>query len=77
MFNIRDLSVLAYANGFTLWHYKAGPLHLGRVSASNFFNAASDQMKAGDMVVISARFGARVLVVAAVNWGYVVMAPLS
>ena len=23
-FAIRNLSVLAYANGFTLWHYKAG-----------------------------------------------------
>ena len=23
-FTIRNLSVLAYANGFTLWHYKAG-----------------------------------------------------
>jgi hypothetical protein len=31
-FAIRNLSVLAYANGFTLWHYKSGkklssPLH--------------------------------------------------
>ena len=24
VFAIRNLSVLAYANGFTLWHYKAG-----------------------------------------------------
>ena len=23
-FTLRNLSVLAYANGFTLWHYKAG-----------------------------------------------------
>jgi hypothetical protein len=23
-FSLRNLSVLAYANGFTLWHYKAG-----------------------------------------------------
>ena len=31
-FAIRNLSVLAYANGFTLWHYKAGrdPLEVRR-----------------------------------------------
>ncbi len=29
-FTIRDLSVLAYANGFTLWHYKTGNDFLGR-----------------------------------------------
>lgn len=23
-FSVSNLSVLAYANGFTLWHYKAG-----------------------------------------------------
>ena len=30
-FAIRNLSVLAYANGFTLWHYKAGKDRLGQV----------------------------------------------
>jgi len=30
-FAIRNLSVLAYANGFTLWHYKAGRDRLDRV----------------------------------------------
>ena len=29
-FAIRNLSVLAYANGFTLWHYKAGNDRLER-----------------------------------------------
>ncbi len=30
-FAIRNLSVLAYANGFTLWHYKAGKVRLHQV----------------------------------------------
>jgi len=30
-FAIRNLSVLAYANGFTLWHYKAGKDRLPQV----------------------------------------------
>ena len=36
-FAIRNLSVLAYANGFTLWHYKSGSdrLQTGRVRATS------------------------------------------
>ena len=36
-FAIRNLSVLAYANGFTLWHYKAGGDRLSHVEALDFF----------------------------------------
>lgn len=32
-FSVRNLSVLAYANGFTLWHYKAGSTALETTSA--------------------------------------------
>lgn len=63
-FAIRNLSVLAYANGFTLWHYKAGPARLGQVGAPGFFADAADMLAAGDMVMISAADGARVLAVA-------------
>ena len=31
-FAIRNLSVLAYANGFTLWHYKSGKDSLDAIS---------------------------------------------
>jgi hypothetical protein len=34
-FAIRNLSVLAYANGFTLWHYKAGKVRLHQVEKPN------------------------------------------
>ena len=63
-FAIRDLSVLAYANGFTLWHYKAGKARLEEVGARNFFAGAADMLAAGDMVMVSAADGARVLCVA-------------
>ena len=36
-FAIRNLSVLAYANGFTLWHYRAGKDPLTEVQATDFF----------------------------------------
>jgi hypothetical protein len=63
-FAIRDLSVLAYAQGFTLWHYKAGAATLAEASATGFFDAASDMLAVGDMVMISARDGGRILCVA-------------
>ena len=63
-FAIRNLSVLAYANGFTLWHYKAGSARLGEVGMPGFFADAADMLAAGDMVMISAADGARVLAVA-------------
>ena len=53
-FTIRDLSVLAYANGFTLWHYKAGMDSLADVACDDYFADASDMMAAGDMILISA-----------------------
>ncbi len=45
-FAIRNLSVLAYANGLTLWHYKAGKDGLDQVEIVNFFADASDRRTA-------------------------------
>ena len=63
-FTLRNLSVLAYANGFTLWHYKAGDASLGVVSAPGFFTAAEDMLATGDMLMVSAADGAGMLCVA-------------
>ncbi len=41
-FAIRNLSVLAYAQGFTLWHYKGGAATLEQAGAHGFFDDASD-----------------------------------
>ena len=60
-FAIRNLSVLAYANGFTLWHYKAGSDAQKDVGATGFFAPAGDMLTAGDMVMVSARDGGRVV----------------
>lgn len=76
-FAIRNLSVLAYANGFTLWHYKAGTDRLAAVCARDFFADAADMLTAGDMLMISAADGARVVAVAPVEDGLVVTGPLT
>jgi hypothetical protein len=55
---------LAYANGFTLWHYKAGPDPLEEVGGQGFFADAADMLTAGDMIMISAQNGGRLAAVA-------------
>ncbi len=64
-FAIRNLSVLAYANGFTLWHYKAGVDRLDQVEAKDFFADAADMLAAGDMMMVSAADGGGLLCLAA------------
>jgi hypothetical protein len=76
-FAIRDLSVLAYANGFTLWHYKAGDETQADVAGNDFFADASDMMAGGDMVMVSGSNGCRILCIAHADAGAVRSAPLS
>jgi hypothetical protein len=62
-FSLRSLSVLAYANGFTLWHYKlaAGPVE--PVQETGYFADAADLIAAGDMVLVSGPEAGRLLTV--------------
>jgi hypothetical protein len=46
----RDLSVIAYANGFTLWHYTTADT-AAEVATAGYFNDASDMLRVGDMVL--------------------------
>jgi hypothetical protein len=75
-FAIRNLSVLAYANGFTLWHYKAGRDRLSQVEKLDFFADAADMLAEGDMMMITAMDGGRILSVASGTGGEVATAPL-
>ena len=52
----KDLSVLAYANGFTLWHY-ATPDAAAAVDTAGYFNAASDMLRTGDMILANTATG--------------------
>lgn len=75
-FAIRNLSVLAYAQGFTLWHYKAPAARLETLATPGFFDNACDLLVAGDMVMMSASDGGRVAFVSEAK-GRVALAPLS
>lgn len=55
-FAARNLSVLSYANGFTLWHYTATDNNTV-VTTANYFNAASDMLRKGDLIVANVDTG--------------------
>lgn len=50
--NSKNLSVLAYANGFTLWHYKTADAKT-TVSTSGYFNDVANIFNVGDLIVAS------------------------
>jgi hypothetical protein len=75
-FAIRNLSVLSYAQGFTLWHYRAGAARLDDVANPGFFDDAADMLAVGDMMMVSGADGGRILCVAT-SGQRVQTAPLS
>jgi hypothetical protein len=47
-YNSSDLSVLAYANNFTLWHYTTID---SAVTGAGYFNKAADMLRVNDLVI--------------------------
>lgn len=45
---LSELSVLAYANNFTMWHYKTED---ASVTTSNYFDNAADMINENDLIV--------------------------
>lgn len=46
----KNLSVLAYANGFTLWHYTTTDTAAVADNAG-YFNGAAEMVRVGDMIL--------------------------
>jgi len=47
----KNLSVLAYANGFTLWHYRTEDSR-ATVATPGYLNAARNMLRFGDVIMI-------------------------
>ena len=47
-FSASDLSVLAYANNFTLWHYTTTD---DAVTGAGYFNKAADMLGVNDLII--------------------------
>ena len=59
-FVARELSILAYANGFTLWHYRTADAatallerETGDPDYVGYFAPACDLLRRGDLVLVS------------------------
>ena len=59
---IRNFSVIGYANGFTLWNYKAGD-NIDGVTNDGFFDSTKHMVVPGDMILVSSRTGGTIRVV--------------
>lgn len=46
----KNLSILAYANGFTLWHYTTTDTAT-KVDTAGYFNGAAESLRRGDMIL--------------------------
>ena len=47
-FTARELNVLAYANGFTLWHYRTSADDL---LTPGYFDSAQELLREGDQII--------------------------
>ena len=47
-FASKDLSVLAYSNNFTLWHYTTAD---DAVTGTGYFNNATDMLRVNDLII--------------------------
>ena len=72
-YQFKDLSVLAYANGFTLWHYTTA--EATEALTQGHFDPAADMLRPGDIILANTAMGAgmppraALLLVAAVDGG--------
>ena len=75
---LSELSVLAYANNFTLWHYKTTD---AAVTGAGYFNNASDMMRANDLIIANVNTGGtpstKFYVVTAISGGVATIALYS
>lgn len=72
----RNLSVLAYANGFTMWHY-ASPDPAREVAGFGYFDPGADLLRPGDVLFVGATDATAVYAVASCDGDRVRLAPLS
>ena len=79
-YNPRDLSVVGYANGFTLWHFRSRD-PAAELLTRRYFDGGGKLSRAGDFILVtlegpSVQRGG-VLAVESVEGGSVAVAPLA
>jgi hypothetical protein len=72
----RNLSILAYANGFTLWHYRTRET-LATVLSADYFAAGYEMFRHGDFVLVNAEDQGATLMIESRAAGAVSAVPLN
>ena len=79
-YNPHNLSVLAFANGFTLWHYTTADT-ADTTDTTGYFNGGADMLRVGDMILANVNTagtpGAGILLVNSNSGGVVDVANLT
>ena len=52
MLNSKNLSVLAYSNGFTIWHYKSAE-PIDAAAGAGYFDGVKNIFNPGDIIYIT------------------------
>lgn len=56
-FQNKNFNVIAYANGFTLWHYSSNEETLQEIEQDNYFGVVYTLMNSGDIIIITGKSG--------------------
>lgn len=56
-FQNRNFNVIAYANGFTLWHYSSSEETLEEIEQDNYFGFVYTLVNSGDIIIITGKTG--------------------
>ena len=70
-FQNKYLSMMAYCNGFTQWHYDEKEKTVIDVCYSNYFGNVSSLMNVGDIIILNASNGTAYLCVTKIENGKV------
>lgn len=63
-FKNKDMSVIAYANGWTMWHFKTNIDTIENIiNNTKYFGQIYTLMNAGDLIVVNAKDKTKQLVV--------------
>lgn len=75
-FKNRNLSVISFTNGFTLWHYKANDETIEELE-QNYFGSIWTLCAVGDIFIINCKGGAYLRQIAEVSEKQVKLIPMN
>jgi hypothetical protein len=76
-FDPSNLGVLAYAAGFSLWHYRSAVDPAGTIAAPGYMNAVAAMLRPDDVILVSAADQGLLLRVHSVSGGNAVLAAIG